>query len=197
MAPGEEARDTVYMLAFHDAEPHFANWQVNYRFGSRSGTAPEPQRSVAPPREPEPPRAPGPICEGREGESDCWKELPEPPGCHVWNKGFHPDYAVTWIGGCEDGLASGSGVLTWNLPEESRIEGRLLLRDGKQHGEWVERWAPEACCTRPARKGHMSTASGTGTGWSALITETSRKGPTLTASSTAAGCLVSSMATGM
>ena len=60
--------------------------------------------------------------------SYCWKQFPEPPGWHVWNNGFHPDYAVMWTGGCEDGLASGSVKLTGKLPEEPKIAGRGLHR---------------------------------------------------------------------
>ena len=39
MQPGEEVSDTVYVLAFHDQEPRFENWQVDYRFASGAPAA--------------------------------------------------------------------------------------------------------------------------------------------------------------
>ena len=37
MVPGEEASDTVFVLAFHDQQPGFENWQVDYRFAAATG----------------------------------------------------------------------------------------------------------------------------------------------------------------
>ena len=143
---GAEARETLYMLAIDGRQPGFRNWQLDFRFGETTETAAEPLSLVPPPPEPEPQRALAPICEDREGESDCWKPLPEPPGCHVWNHEFHPDFAVTWTGACEDGVATGPGILTWdtgdNWEDRWKLEARGALRDGKQHGHWVERNDP-------------------------------------------------------
>lgn len=148
LAAAGEARETVFVLAFHDRQPRFANWQLDYRFGEPS-RRPEPELVQVEPKPPPGPPEPAPICKGREGESDCWREIPELEGCYVWNGGsnprgaFHPDYKVTWSGGCENGLASGSGILTWmwegsDKNQSHTIEGRGSLRDGKQHGHWVE-----------------------------------------------------------
>ena len=146
LEPGGEASATLYVLAIDGQQPRFANWQVDFRFGEATATAEAPLPLVASPPEPEPPRALAPLCEEREGERDCWKPLPEPPGCHFWNPGFHPDFAVTWTGGCEDGVATGPGILAWDTGEHSedrfKVEARGSLRGGKQHGDWVERWDP-------------------------------------------------------
>ena len=146
LAPGGEAAATLYVLAIDGQLPRFANWQVDFRFGETTATAAESLPSVAPPPGPEPPRALAPICQGREGERDCWKPLPEPPGCNIWNPEFHPDFAVTWTGACEDGVATGPGILTWdtggNGEDRWKLEARGSLRDGKQHGHWVERSDP-------------------------------------------------------
>ena len=143
LEPGGEAVATLYVLAIDGEQPRFANWQVDFRFGE---TAAKPLSSVAPTPELDPPRALAPICRGREGERDCWKPLPEPPGCHIWNHEFHPDFAVSWTGACEDGVATGPGILTWdtgkNWENRWKLEARGSLRDGKQHGHWVERNDP-------------------------------------------------------
>ena len=100
------------------------------------------------PDRPEPPRVLAPICDGLEGERNCWRPLPQPPGCHVWNPGYHPDFAVTWTGACEDGVATGPGILTWdtgrNWEDRWKHEARGSLHDGKKHGHWVERNDPYA-----------------------------------------------------
>ena len=95
---------------------------------------------------------PVPICDGGEENLECWKELPEPEGCYIWNGGshvqggFHPTFEVDWTGGCEGGLASGSGVLTWESRwdgnDQLKIKGQGLLRNGKMEGHWVERHDP-------------------------------------------------------
>ena len=40
MEPGGEVADTVYMLAFHDQQPRFESWQVDFRFAADSPAAP-------------------------------------------------------------------------------------------------------------------------------------------------------------
>ena len=146
MRPGEEAGATTYVLGIDGREPRFGRRQLIYRFGEAAAIADEPLPSIARPPEPEPRQALAPICEGREGESECWEPLPEPPRCHVWNPGFHPDFTVTWTGACEDGVATGPGSLTWDTGDRWeyrwKLEARGSLRDGKQHGRWVERNDP-------------------------------------------------------
>lgn len=34
MVAGEEASETIFVLAFHNRQPRFANWRLDYRFGS-------------------------------------------------------------------------------------------------------------------------------------------------------------------
>ena len=141
------------MLAFHNRQPRFANWLLEFRFGEASEESVLERVEV----EPESPAiAPvlEPVCEGREEENPCWRELPEPEGCYVWNErsfwgsAWSAEVAVTWTGAGENGLATGSGILTWDSGEkwERRLkeEGRGSLRDGKKHGHWLERIDPHA-----------------------------------------------------
>ena len=107
------------------------------------------------------------TCEGKSKGSECWKELANQPGCHVWNDDLVPDQTVTWTGECAESLAQGAGTLKWvsdggkNTTESSgRIEsgkhhGRWKIRDsnghvhegpyeqGKRHGQWVIQWADD------------------------------------------------------
>ena len=107
------------------------------------------------------------TCEGKSKGSECWKELANQPGCHVWDEYLLPDQTVTWTGECAESLAQGAGTLKWvsdggkNTTESSgRIEsgkhhGRWKIRDsnghvhegpyeqGKRHGQWVIQWADD------------------------------------------------------
>ena len=88
---------------------------------------------------------PGTACAGRNDDVDCWAELANQSGCHVWDDGYYP-YAgqpVTWTGTCSGGLAGGSGTLRTELVSStsSRVlenAGTGMLRSGKKHGHWVE-----------------------------------------------------------
>jgi len=55
---------------------------------------------------------------------------------------------VTWTGACENGVGTGPGILTWDTEERGeyrwKLEARGSLRDGKQHGHWVERNDPNS-----------------------------------------------------
>ena len=44
--PGGEASDSVFVLAFHDQQPEFEDWQLDYRFVSESESAPPVSGSV-------------------------------------------------------------------------------------------------------------------------------------------------------
>ena len=152
MGPGEEAAATAYVLAIDGRQPRFGRRQVTYRFGTASGPASELQLSVAPSPEPDRPALPEPVCEGPGEERPCWEETPAHPGCYVWNESF-PGYAMTWTGGCEDGLASGSGVLRWTWKDTDTIEEQGQLREGKKHGHWVERRDAEGLAYPTTEKG--------------------------------------------
>jgi hypothetical protein len=55
-------------------------------------------------------------------------------GCRVWNPNPEENEAITWSGGCRNGVAEGHGVLQWfhNKRPTTRYEGEL--RDGKADG---------------------------------------------------------------
>ncbi len=57
--------------------------------------------------------------------------------CKIWNPAPQPNEAVTWSGGCKDGLASGKGVLKWteNGKPDAQFEGEYA--NGKRNGAGV------------------------------------------------------------
>lgn len=57
-------------------------------------------------------------------------------GCHIWNQELRPDETVAWTGGCDDGMASGFGVLEWRAPDGlERYVGNLV--NGKIKGSGI------------------------------------------------------------
>src|SRR4029450_6099582 len=57
--------------------------------------------------------------------------------CKIWNPAPHPNEAVTWSGPCQDGYASGQGVLRWSVDGklDAVFEGRYA--NGKRNGHGV------------------------------------------------------------
>ena len=55
----------------------------------------------------------GQTCSGKAKGSECWKELANQPGCHVWDDDLVPDQTVTWTAECAESLAQGTGTLKW------------------------------------------------------------------------------------
>ena len=104
-----EARDTVYVLAFHCGQPRFANWQFGFRFGEALGEPEVREKASAPPPVPEP------LCDVDSKDIDkwlaCWYELANPPGCHVWRGVDEWVEDPKWTGEGVDSLASGAGQL--------------------------------------------------------------------------------------
>ncbi len=73
------------------------------------------------------------IAQGTEGGS-----IADPrTGCRVMNAHPQPNEAITWSGGCENGLAQGQGVLQWyeNKRPAERYEGEM--RNGQMNGHGV------------------------------------------------------------
>ena len=148
LGPGEEEGATVYVLAFHDRQPRFANWQLDYRFGEPSGTS---QVEAALPPEPESSPSPQPMCEAPKDSFECWLELTNQPGCYVWNDSYTPSEPVSWSGSCAEGLASGAGTIAGTPvrfvdgPPYERgrsgwppYESRGTYEKGKKQGHWIE-----------------------------------------------------------
>lgn len=142
MEPGEEARDTLYVLSIDGQQPRFANWQVNYRFATDDGPASAGNPDAAPRATGESaasaslPR-PEPTCDGKPEGAHCWKELASHPGCYFWDDNNIPEAPRTWTGGCSGGLADGSGKLEFeSTPGPFDSEG--LMRNGKREGLWVD-----------------------------------------------------------
>ena len=80
-----------------------------------------------------------PICKGAAEGAECWEEIANRPGCHVWDDYFYSDQTVAWSGSCAGGIVSGRGTLTWERGALKVVsEGPVV--DGKQHGRWTVRY---------------------------------------------------------
>ena len=156
--PGETLTDTKYVFAFHDHAPRFDTWSVDYNFASAppagaedpvpaGDAAARPQPGSERPNPPDAPvrRVPGaalPLavaaesCAGQPVGSECWMEVANQPGCHLWNPGLAAGATVTWSGECSAGYAQGPGTVHWRYDEGQQTEEGAFL-DGRQHGTWV------------------------------------------------------------
>ena len=85
----------------------------------------------------------GETCTGKPEKSACWMELDSRQGCYVWNEYLAENETVTWSGTCADGLAEGSGeiVWVWGSDRENSHTGTGQMQQGKEHGQWVIRYA--------------------------------------------------------
>ena len=152
VAPGATLTATTYILAFHEDQPRFERWSVDFTFGVSSDAARIPS-APGPPTATPTGGVPAPRAEERRGPSGtraertcagqaegaaCWKELASHPGCRVWTKHYYVDRTVTWTGMCSGGRARGTGTLKWVL-EGMVQEQSGLLQSGKKHGLWVSR----------------------------------------------------------
>ena len=58
-------------------------------------------------------------------------------GCRVWDASPQPNEAVSWSGGCRNGLAHGPGVLQWFQNGKPVAQAKSWWRDGKMNGHGV------------------------------------------------------------
>ena len=94
------------------------------------------------PRDASPSHAAEPKCGGQPKGTACWMEVSDQPGCYVWNPSPKSDETVNWSGECAGGRAQGEGTSKWVWQGgEKTLEGKGLLKDGKEHGQWVWRHA--------------------------------------------------------
>ena len=168
VAPGATLTATTFILSFHEDEPRFANWSVDFTFGdpvaaggaeteaaestgdaARTASVPGPPLSADRPSEapaatdqgqPSRIRA-DQTCAGQPEGAACWLEVADQPECYVWDNDPYPGQTVvTWTGECAGGLAQGTGTLAWTLnSSQNPSESTGFLQDGKQHGHWVIR----------------------------------------------------------
>ena len=105
VSPGETVTREILLIAFHEDEPRFARWSMDYNFAE--GIAPDadgqdtPAQAAAPTEQPSPTQAgtPSPAqpsglpsdistadtCTGNPEASACWLELDNPPRCYLWD----------------------------------------------------------------------------------------------------------------
>ena len=141
---GGEARETLYVLAIDGRPPRFANWQLDFRFGTPSGRPPAPAQPAAPEPEPKTSDILQPLCTDVEWFSRCWVEIDSPSSCHIWvgfNDGGEFHGTVSWSGGCSGGVAGGTGTLSVESDSKYLMDTEATGRveKGKRTGHWVQR----------------------------------------------------------
>ena len=157
--PGETLTDTKYIFVFHEHQPSFDTWSVDYNFAAAApaagaestvpagGTAPRAQPGNERLEEPDaavggvpeiatPPSIGLETCAGQPVGSACWMEVSNHPSCHLWNPSLHAGATVAWSGECIGGYAQGTGAVRWHYDGGVQTEEGAFL-DGKQHGTWV------------------------------------------------------------
>ena len=158
--PGETLTDTKYVFAFHEHAPRFDTWSVDYNFaatpaaGAENPPVPAGGADIRPRPGSErldPPSSPvvgvpsaaalpfagaDETCAGKPVGSECWMEVADQPGCHLWNPSLHAGATVRWSGECVGGYAQGTGTVRWRYDGGLQTSDGSFL-DGKQHGTWV------------------------------------------------------------
>ena len=84
---------------------------------------------------------PSQTCAGQPAGTACWKEISGQSGCYVWDPGLVLGQTVTWPRECSNGLAQGTGSLTWVFQDGDEIVETGRLQDGERHGHWIVRYA--------------------------------------------------------
>ncbi|WP_419949440.1 toxin-antitoxin system YwqK family antitoxin [Candidatus Palauibacter sp.] len=159
--PGETLTDTKYVFAFHDHAPRFDTWSVDYTFAADAPAAgaenppvpaggadirPQPgEERLDPPGSPVggvpgaaalPFAGAGETCAGKPVGSECWMEVANQPGCHLWNPSLHAGATARWSGECVGSYTQGTGTVRWRYDGGLQTADGSFL-DGKQHGTWV------------------------------------------------------------
>ena len=76
------------------------------------------------------------TCAGQPVGSECWMQVANQPGCHLWNPSLATGATVAWSGECVSGYAQGTGTVRWRYDGGVQTEEGSFF-DGKQHGNWV------------------------------------------------------------
>ena len=69
--------------------------------------------------------------------AECWQELDEQPGCHVYREHYHTHDYIVGTANCSGELVK-RGTLTVETAAGSVAEGRFI--NGKMNGRWVLRY---------------------------------------------------------
>ena len=167
VAPGETLTEEILLIVFHEDEPRFDRWSVDYNVAAGTPAAPvaqAPQPQAAPPAA-QPAQAPGrpagisagDTCAGKSKGSACWLALDNPPGCYLWNHDLQENETATWSGACTGGLAEGAGEIfkVYGSDREGSATATGQLQQGKRHGRWVERDASGTVSEAPYVDGKL------------------------------------------
>lgn len=133
--PGEEVRETAFVLAWHEEEPALGRWDINYDFAADAAAA---KPSGALPTE----RPSAPTVSETQREPTPRSLEPEPDQtCGVfWHfDGEERTKTIKWTGDCIGGLANGTGKERFMDDPPRSDEGSYV--DGKRHGHWILRFS--------------------------------------------------------
>lgn len=80
-------------------------------------------------------------CSNRPKGAECWMELSNQPGCHVWNSDLQPGETVTWTPICSGTMAQGLGTVKriWD-DGKSTVEATGRLQYGKMPAGLGKEW---------------------------------------------------------
>jgi hypothetical protein len=78
-------------------------------------------------------------------QSAAVRENPAPPDwitaanqpCKLWNPEPRPNESVTWSGQCDNGFATGKGILKWTEDGKPEVEFDGEYKNGKRNGPGV------------------------------------------------------------
>ena len=86
---------------------------------------------------------PAPICSDSLAPA-CWMEVTtsRKRKCYIWKSedlSSLPNLTLSWFGRCIHGKASGTGKLIFSYSERPPFAEKGEFRNGRKHGDWVER----------------------------------------------------------
>ena len=84
--------------------------------------------------------APGRLCADDGDDTDCWREIAENPGCHLWVVSSKPNRTrESWSGSCDDGAAKGKGTLVTRWENGNALHETVTILGGRRHGKATAR----------------------------------------------------------
>ena len=96
---------------------------------------------------------PGRLCSSEGDDSECWREIADNPGCHLWERYSSWYISVSsWSGSCRRGVADGAGTLVErvqnpDLDLDFPVEDVLTILQGKRHGKVVRHFPDTGAVT--------------------------------------------------
>ena len=169
VAPGEERREIEFVLVFHDREPAFGRWDIDYDFTAAppdgTGGSPAASPSESAPAEPvtatnaERPAADGgdqtdglrqeDTCTGKAVGASCWMKVANQPGCYLWVE-EQKEATATWTG-------RETAIGLYDSPTATCLKAPTWTTGGTVAGLYD---SPTGACTKAPTSTARDTAAG-------------------------------------